>query len=142
MAKPTRKSGFLGKNMTAHFESYQLARFRFTILFWHVTVTQLHPHAWVRDNHQATLKPRVGRSSLNSSWTSSWALIAFRLNWITLRLARLKDTQLNLFRVKKSVVLPTRFPTRPQTQFFISIIYNWQFWNYWLRSIAILPHVS
>lgn len=50
MAKPTRKTGFLGKNMAALFESYQLARFLFTMLFWHVTVTQLHTPAWVRDN--------------------------------------------------------------------------------------------
>lgn len=51
MAKPTRKSGFLGKNMTVHFESYQSARF---VLTRDGNTTARH--TWVRDNHQAILK--------------------------------------------------------------------------------------
>lgn len=45
-AKPTRKSGFLGKNMTVHFKSYQLARFG---LIRDCNTTARH--AWVRDNY-------------------------------------------------------------------------------------------
>lgn len=60
MAKPTRRSGFLGKNMAANFEPYQLARLAFTMLFWHVAVTQLEAHSWVRDNHQVIVWVLVG----------------------------------------------------------------------------------
>lgn len=52
MAKPTRKSVFLGKNMTAHFESHQFIA-RFVLTRDRNTTAR---HACVRDNYQAILK--------------------------------------------------------------------------------------
>lgn len=49
---PREKSVFLGKNMTAHFESYQFIA-RFVLTRDRNTTAR---HACVRDNYQAILK--------------------------------------------------------------------------------------